>query len=143
MAKKEITTHTIIISTPGRVWEILKDFAMYPKWNPFITEVSGKLEPGETLDVSISGMRFKPTVLVAEQDRELRWKGSVGFKGIFDGEHIMQIEDLGEGKVKFIHREKFSGLLVGVFSQKLEETKRGFQAMNQALKERAEKQLIF
>ena len=39
----------------------------------------------------------------------------------------------------FVQREEFRGLLVPLFSRSLDtDTRRGFEAMNQALKERAE-----
>ncbi len=84
-------------------------------------------------------MTFRPRVLRAEVDRELRWLGRLGFPGLSDGEHVLAIEPLGEDRVRFIHREEFRGLLVPLLAKSLErDTLRGFREMNHALKDLAE-----
>ena len=55
------------------------------------------------------------------------------------GEHYFRIEPISNNRVKFIQGERFSGLLVAFAKSSLEDgTKRGFAAMNQALKDIAE-----
>jgi len=84
-------------------------------------------------------MTFKPKVLTAEPNRELRWLGHLLVPGLFDGEHSFTIQPLEDDRVRFIQREAFKGLLVPLFAQSLESnTRRGFEEMNHALKERAE-----
>ena len=84
-------------------------------------------------------MTFRPTVLAALPNQELRWLGHLLLPGIFDGEHYFQIESIEQNRVRFIQGEKFSGLLVGLLKAKLDgETKSSFIAMNQALKFLAE-----
>ena len=84
-------------------------------------------------------MTFRPTVLKAEPNRELRWIGRLLIPGLFDGEHIFNIEPLGTNRVRFVQREIFTGLLVPLFAKGLDtDTQRGFEEMNQALKVRAE-----
>ncbi|MDP1771434.1 MAG: SRPBCC domain-containing protein [Methylobacter sp.] len=84
-------------------------------------------------------MTFRPTVLVALPNHELRWLGHFLLPRVFDGEHYFKIEPVSSGRVRLIHGEKFSGILVGLAKSKLEgETKSGFIAMNQALKNQAE-----
>jgi hypothetical protein len=75
-------------------------------------------------------------VLKAEPNRELRWLGRLLVPGLFDGKHIFIIEPLGAERVCFIQREIFTGMLVPLLSGTLD---RGFEEMNQALKNRAEK----
>ena len=62
--------------------------------------------------------------------------GKFLFPGIFDGEHHFEIIDHGNGTCTFKQSEKFSGILVGMIN--LENTQRGFESMNQKLKERSE-----
>jgi len=81
-------------------------------------------------------MTFKPHVLDAEPNRQLRWIGRVLIRGLFDGEHSFGIEPLGENRVRFTHRERFSGLFVPFFSTG--RSQQGFEEMNKALKTRAE-----
>ena len=81
-------------------------------------------------------------MLIAEPCRELRWRGRLLLPGIFDGEHYFQIRESKPGITTFLHGERFSGLLVPLAKSGLESgTKAGFEAMNRALKTRAEEQV--
>lgn len=141
---KELRSEIEIQASAERVWQLLTDFASFPQWNPFIRRASGNVQVGERLEVNIhpsgaSGMTFRPTVLKAEPNRELRWLGRLLISGLFDGEHIFTIEPFGTNRVRFVQREIFTGLLVPLFARGLDtDTRRGFEEMNQALKVRAE-----
>lgn len=140
---KEIQTKIEINAPASRVWEILTDFEKFPNWNPFVIKVEGDLAVGNQLKIEVqiprsSKQKFTPTVLNADEDKELRWVGHVPPK-LFRGEHYYKIEKIDENKVRFIHGELFSGLLVGLIwifqGKKIEE---GYHLMNKALKKRAE-----
>ncbi len=142
---KEIRTEIAINASAERVWTVLTDFASFPQWNPFITSAEGELTPGQTLTVRLQtpdgkAMTFKPVVLVAAPNKELRWLGHLGMRGIFDGEHYFIIEGADNGGIRFIQGERFRGLLVPVlgFLGMLNSTLQGFSNLNQALKARAE-----
>jgi hypothetical protein len=137
-------SHTIEIDAgPEAVWRQLADTSAYPEWNPFVRRLEGELEESARIQVEIDPpggrpMTFRPTVLVARPGRELRWLGRLGMRGVFDGEHSFEIEPLEGGRSRLTQAERFSGLLVRPFGGTLEKTRRGFEAMNTALKERAE-----
>jgi len=141
---KELRSEIEIQASAERVWQLLTDFPSFPQWNPFIRKASGAIRVGERLEVYIqpsgaSGMTFRPTVLKAEPNRELRWLGHLLISGLFDGEHSFTIEPLGASRVRFTQREVFTGLLVPLFARGLDtDTRRGFEEMNQALKSKAE-----
>ena len=121
------------------------NFDNYPKWNPFITSISGKPKSGSRLTVSINppggkGMTFKPNILTLEANKEFRWKGKLGINGIFDGEHYFILESVDNDITKFIHGEKFSGLLVPFVRKMLDKTQKGFQLMNESIKKECEKE---
>lgn len=140
------TVHSEIViqASPERVWEIFSDFEKYPTWNPFVKQIRGKIEVGQQIEVRIQPplqkpMRFRPTIRRHQQGRELIWLGSVLIKGLFDGEHRFQLHDNRDGTCTFIQSEKFNGLLTVFFGKKFEQNiQRGFQAMNESLKTRAE-----
>lgn len=143
MFQRHIETAIDIMAPPDRVWEILTDFPSFPTWNPFIVSAYGKATAGTWLEVHVKprgrrAMMFRPTVLAAEPDRELRWRGRLLLPGLFDAEHGFRIEDRS-GTVHFVHDETFSGLLVGLVRGTLAATRAGMEAMNAALKERAER----
>lgn len=138
---KELRTAIEIHATPERVWDILSDTSRFPEWNPFIQKFSGTLRKGTSIEVFLKpadggGMTIRPRLLKVEPSRELRWLGHLWFPGIFDGEHIFEIEPLDATRVRFVQREEFNGILIPFFN--LEGTRRDFEAMNRALKERAE-----
>lgn len=140
----EIYTDIIIRSSIERVWRILVNKRFYPSWNPFIKEVSGKFSEGESIEITLSppGMsdkRFKPIIERYQPYERIEWLGRFGLPFIFDGRHSIELQDLGRGRVKLIHREKFSGVLVPFLFGVLRKTKIGFRRMNLALKKRAEK----
>lgn len=84
---KEIKTEILIHATPDKVWTILTNFENYPNWNPFIKSVIGEVKVGNKITVRIEppkekGMTFKPTVLIYEANKELRWIGRLLFPGL-------------------------------------------------------------
>jgi hypothetical protein len=142
---RELTTDIDIGARPSRVWEVLMDFGAYPSWNPFIRRIAGSPAVGSRLEVTMEPpggkpMRFTPNVLALRPNREFRWKGRLFFPGLFDGEHVFEIEPVGTGRSRFVQRERFSGILVPFLWKTLDtKTRRGFVAMNRALKARSER----
>jgi hypothetical protein len=144
--KKELYSEIDIEANPEKVWRVLSDLASFPDWNPFMRSIKGELVVGKKLVVRLQptgarGMTFKPTILTADRNHEIRWIGHLLIPGLFDGEHILEIVPLDGGKsVRFVQREKFGGLLLPFLSGMLtKDTSRGFVEMNKALKERAER----
>jgi len=141
----QLETQIEIEASAERVWSLLVDFPAHSRWNPFIRSIAGSPAKGQSLQVLIQppgakGMRFRPTVLAVEANRELRWKGKLFLPGLFDGEHYFQLESKAGGGIIFRQGEIFSGLLVPLFRGSLDgATRQGFVAMNEALKREAEK----
>ncbi len=137
-------TEIEIAAEPEHVWSILTEFPVYPEWNPFILNIQGEVKLDARLKVHIQpyggkAMTFRPRVLAVEPGKELRWLGHFLFPNLFDGEHRFVIESIADGRIRFTQSERFSGLLVPLFKKSLEkDTKIGFEAMNLAIKARAE-----
>ncbi|MBL7767777.1 MAG: SRPBCC domain-containing protein [Flavipsychrobacter sp.] len=140
---KEIKTEIIIHATREKIWQVLTDFEQYTQWNPFIVSIEGKPVKGTRLKNTLQNgdkqFQFKPVVTVAEPGKSFAWLGSLLVKGIFDGLHSFELEDVGNGQVKLIHAEQFSGLLSGFILKKIgQDTRNNFVKMNTAIKKRAE-----
>lgn len=135
---KTIDTAIIINAPAEKVWKKLMNFTAYAEWNPFIIKISGEANTGAKIMVNLqpegaSPMTFAPTVLQCKTNELFVWKGKLFVKGLFDGEHRFEIIDNHNGSVTFKQSEVFNGLMVGFFN--LDNTKKGFENMNQALKE--------
>ena len=140
---KQINTQIEIAAAPSVVWEILTALDEYKNWNPFVVDASGEVVVGEELFASIAlpgkkAQTFRPTVTVADTERTFEWLGKLGVKGLFDGRHQYVLEPTAEG-TKFTQREEFTGVLAGLLFRMIGgATREGFEAMNHALKAKAE-----
>jgi hypothetical protein len=136
---------TVDIDAPKQlVWDVLTDFASYPEWNPDMT-IAGTAQVGTRLTVHMGasggrGMSFKPTVLVATPNEELRWLGKLGFGGIVDGEHFFILDRNPDGTTRLTHGERYSGALVALMRPFLnkQRNRAGYEAFNRVLKRRVE-----
>lgn len=136
--KNEIVTEVILPAKPEQVWDVLTDGEKYADWNPFIVNIEGRFETGQRLTNTMQAepgkqMVFKPKILEARINEELRWNGRVIMPGIFDGEHYFLLEP-HDHQTRFTHGEKFSGFALWFINtgQFLE----NFKAMNAALSNR-------
>jgi hypothetical protein len=142
----EVVAETEIAAAPETVWSVLTEFSRFPAWNPFIRNARGSATTGDEVHVRVRPslgvpLAFHADVLYSEKERALRWRGHVLAPWIASGDHIFSIEPLENGHVRFVQRETFGGILPRLASKLLaREAKRGFDAMNAALKARAEAQ---
>ena len=140
---RTIETGTDIAAPRWRVWQVLTDVDRYPAWNPFITSVDGALREGSKLRVRLEppgrrAVTFEPTVVALAQERELGWRGRLLVPGLLDGEHAFLLEERAGG-CRFRQAVRLSGVLVPLLGAGLiEATRRGCEAMDAALKARAE-----
>jgi hypothetical protein len=145
---KEIHTQIDIKASAERAWQVLIDFNNYSQWNPFIRQINGAPKVGTKLEIHLhtaSGKRriYKPTVTKLEPYHELRWFGKSFVPGMFNGEHIFNIETLGVNYILFLHREVFTGLGVALAGDRLDrDLYQSFEKMNNAFKEKLEKAAI-
>ncbi|WP_173923080.1 SRPBCC domain-containing protein [Agromyces sp. Marseille-P2726] len=138
-----ITTGIRIDAPADAVWATLTDTSLFREWNPFVTEIHGRLALGERLRVRIAppggaAMTFRPRITRFIPGRQLAWLGSFGVRGIFDGEHSFTIEPIGAHACRFTHAETFRGVLVPLMRGALARTESGFELMNAALRDRVE-----
>jgi hypothetical protein len=149
VSRREIHAEALIDAPPARVWRLLTDFASYQDWNPFFREAAGELRAGATVRVRVEipgqGTRvFTPRIVELTPERELTWIGRLVLPGLFDGEHGFLLEPVDGGRrTLLVQHENFSGLLLPLFSAELEAaTRRGFEAMNAALRHAAERAAV-
>jgi hypothetical protein len=132
-----------IAASPGRVWTVLSDLGSHARWNPEIAVVSGRAVKGAELTIRVHSTggtaTLHPTVETAEPGRELRWLEHYhDVSGLADGRRRFLIEPSGPGRVRFTQAETFRGIAVPFLHGTLRASCSGFDAMNAALKNRAE-----
>lgn len=139
----ELHTEIEIDAAPETVWTILTDLPSYRSWNPFITSSEGIIAVGQRLTNRLEppggkAITIKPTVTEVEHSRSFEWLGRLVMPLLFDGRHRFELVPNGDG-TRLIHAEHFAGLLVPLLKKSLDtKTLTGFEAMNIALKVRAE-----
>jgi hypothetical protein len=104
---------------------------------------AGELTQGGQISVTLQPpghgpSTFRPTLLSVDVGRGFRWRGHLVVPGLFDGEHVHEIEALTPQRTRYVQREQFRGVLVPFVGGMLRDTQRGFEEMNVALKARAE-----
>lgn len=130
------------------VWEVLTSFQVYPEWNPHLRMIRGRPRGGGRITIRSRppGARevvFRPLIVTWSPPHELRWRATLLAPRLFTGEHGFRLESLGDNRVRFVQDETFRGLLVPLYSWlRLPATRRGFDLMNQALRERAERMAV-
>jgi len=138
----QIITEQFIEASPDKVWDILMNTQAYGEWNPFIIKVEGEIKPkGKLVNTMMIGdktMTFKPTITAYEKGIYFEWLGKMPV-GMFNGRHFFRL-NAQQGGTLLEHGEYFSGWLHGLILSKIgEQTRTNFIAMNQALKQEAEK----
>ncbi|PJN29393.1 SRPBCC domain-containing protein [Kitasatospora sp. CB02891] len=112
----EVSAEAEFPGSPEGVWQLITDHARYPQWHPVVVRVEGELAVGarQTEVVRTASGReltFHPVLTVVDPGRELSRAGRLPVPGLLDNAHSYLITDLGDGRVRVVQRERFTGLL--------------------------------
>ncbi|TGN08359.1 SRPBCC domain-containing protein [Leptospira ilyithenensis] len=139
MKEQEIITSIEINAPTELVWNRFTDFRDFPKWNPFIKKVLGKVELNRK--VFVFDYFFKSVYLPTMVSiyayipyEEISWKG--GFpKFIFYGDHRFQFSKTSQNKLTFTHKAILSGWMPNLLKNYIQSEIRSVHiAMNSELK---------
>ncbi|MFF0298371.1 SRPBCC family protein [Kitasatospora sp. NPDC004614] len=116
----EVSAEAEFPGTPETVWQLLTDHDRYPQWHPVVVRVEGELAVGarQTEVVRTASGReltFHPVLTVVDPGRELSRAGRLLVPGLLDNKHSYLITDLGDGRVRVVQSERFTGLLAAFF----------------------------
>lgn len=132
------------IQAPAEViWEIVYDLERWREWNPTYTEASGQVKIGETLTLTLAlpdqpSQVIQPKVIDWVPNEQLHWRLSF-MGGLIKTLRYMEITALSEHGCIVDNGEIFGGLMGPSLGKRMGRVvRRGFQAMNEALKTRAE-----
>lgn len=132
------------INAPAEViWEIVHDLPRWQDWNPTYTEASGTIRIGQilTLTLALPGQapqQIQPKVLEWVPNEQLHWELKL-LAGAIKTLRYIEIESLAPESCVVDNGELFRGLMGPSLGRRMRgPVRRGFRAMNEALKARAE-----
>jgi hypothetical protein len=132
------------IQAPAEViWEIVHDLDRWKDWNPTYTEAAGIIRIGETLTMTLvlpgqAAQQIRPKVLEWVPDSQLHWELKL-LGGAIRTLRYIEIESLGPANCVIDNGELFRGIMGPSLGRRMGgHVRRGFRAMNEALKARAE-----
>lgn len=139
---REILAETEIEAPPRFVWDVLTDLSAYHEWNPHITDADGDLREGLTVEIRVRPSESRNRSMAVDvteltPSRRLQWVGTVLSPRLFEGTHTFDLEPLDDDRTRFSNRERLAGLLVPFVVPN--DVHRSYEAMNRALKSRAER----
>jgi hypothetical protein len=138
--------HRIGVQAPAEVvWEVIRDLPAWESWNPTYPKASGEIRIGGQLAMTVTlpgqaPMEIAPVVLDWVPGEQLHWRVSL-FHGLVKTVRFIEIEALSETGCIVSNGEYIGGLLGPSAVRRMGRSiHRGFVAMNEALKARAEAQ---
>ncbi len=135
-------------ASPEEVWAAFTDFgsADYAEWNPYLKELTGALEVGEEIGITIvqdtweDPLQLRPRLTAVDPPWLLAWRGDLTPKGLMQTDHSFHVEVTKPGFVRFTQREEFRGKLAEFFDDATKaDTRKAFRVMDEALAERVAK----
>jgi hypothetical protein len=134
-----------IEAAPARVWQVLTDFANYPRWSGWKGTISGEVRKGAWLKVVARPRpgKFKVTVfriLRCEPQSELRWHALYGPFWALSGQRYWLLEPRTGERTRVIFGEAYFGWLLPFLRGMLERKGPvGYEQLARRLKEYCEK----
>ena len=125
------------------IWELIADLPGWSDWNPLYTEAKGAIRIGETLTITMQlpkepPREIRPVVLEWVPNDQIHWRLKM-MGGLVSTTRFLELEQLDSASTIFSNGELIGGLLGPSVARRIgRKLHRGFQAMNEALKERAE-----
>ena len=125
------------------IWDIIADLPAWAEWNPLYPSAEGQIHIGEQLKLTLALPGEKPetitpTILDWTPRSLLHWQLKLA-AGLVSTIRYIEIDELGPDSCIFSNGEIFQGLLgPRVARQVGRKVHRGFQAMGEAIKLRAE-----
>jgi hypothetical protein len=137
---KFFTATTNIKASPETIWKILTDAPNYPKWDPGVIRIEGKIASGEKVVAynKISPNRaFPAKVTEFVPNQRMVWSGGMPL-GLFKGVRTFTLTPKSDGSVDFTLREEFSGPLLFLIGRTIPDMTQSFNDFVTGLKSHAE-----
>lgn len=136
--------HRLGVAAPAEVvWEVISDLDRWDEWNPSYSKASGRLSIGAALSLDATWPGVKPhrhegTIIDWVPDTQLLWREKAGFMAT--SLRYIEIDKLSDHGCVLASGEILDGWGVRYLSrQRKASAYRAYEAMDEALKDRAEK----
>lgn len=123
------------------VWGLLSDADSYPKWNPAVLEIRGRIAEGETITLTsiVNPKRaFKLKVSDVRAPTSMTWSDGMPL-GLFKGVRTFSVTPEEGGVSEFEMKEVYSGLLAPLITKSIPDMSDSFEQFADGLKEAAER----
>ena len=140
MATKSYSVERTIDAGPQRVWELLADADGYPRWDPAVVSLSGRIADGETIKLVSTvnpGRTFSLAVSGVEPPNAMVWSDGMPL-GLFRGVRTFSLRSVGADRTEFSMQERYSGLLSGLITRAIPDLSESFAQFANGLKRAAE-----
>ncbi len=128
-----------ISATPEQVWALLTDAPAWPRWNPTVVSVDGRIAQGQSITVvsTLNPKRgFRLKVSEAEAPRRMVWSQGMPL-GLFRGARTYTLTPDGGG-TDFSMVEAFTGPLAPLITKSIPDMTATFEEFADGLKTAAE-----
>lgn len=128
-----------IRAKPEKVWALLTDAPSFPKWNPTVERIDGRIALGEKLAIRVPaapGRTFKPKVSELVPGERMTW--SDGQMPFFAGDRTFTVKSK-DGGAEFRMVEVFRGAMLPMIKGSLPDFGPIFEEYAASLKREAEK----
>lgn len=136
--------HRIGVQVPASiVWEIIADVPGWPAWTQIYPKAAGRIGFGERLALTLAlpgepHRAIAPAVIDWTPDEAIHWRTSLA-GGLGWAVRYLEIETLSQSGCVFSNGELFGGLVGPMAARGMRRSlRRGFTALGEALRERAE-----
>ena len=124
-----------IKAEPNKIWTLLTNASLYPKWNSTIISIEGNIAQGQTINLksTLDPKRiFKLKVSETEPNQRLTWGDAMG-------KRTFTLERNLTGGTTFTMREKIGGPLFPLFANMIPSFDQSFEQFAADLKKASEK----
>ena len=141
--KLELRSEVEIAAEPSIVWAVFVDLPTHQRWNPFWSNLEGRVDVGAKikLELTVPGgksLQVSRRVEVFDPERELVWSGKYGWGWILRSEQYVRLNGTDGGRTRLVVGENLRGPGVTGNGQLTMNIARGQALMNQALKQHVE-----
>lgn len=141
---RAISATADIAAPRARVWEVLRDVARYPEWNPFTVSVQTTFAIGDPVVMQVA-LRPPRTIRQVErissyvEGERFSWGVVMGPRWFLRADRLQLLEELPDGGTRYTTTDVFDGAGVGLMTALVGRyVARGFDDVARALKARCE-----